>query len=97
MSISSLSIKITNNFEDSYNLVAADLKNILSFTHLKENSVKMDAEQFQTFLTTFTDTMKTVMQDKGKGKAGGSNINPSPKIALRIPTFRGEPGKNVEV
>ena len=59
----------------------------------------MDATQFQTFIDTFTDTMKEALQDKGKGKAGGTSTTAAaaPKITLRIPMFKEEPGENVEV
>ena len=61
----------------------------------------MNEEQFQTFLQTFTNSMKAVLQEKGKEKAGSGGSSSStasiPKISLKIPTFRGEPGENVVV
>ena len=62
----------------------------------------MDAMQFQQFMKAFQDTMKAFATvDKGKGTASssssGSGSVSSPKISVKIPTFKGEPGENVEL
>src|SRR5436190_18569793 len=58
----------------------------------------MDAAQFQTFMKAFNDTIKAL----GKGTASGSSSSSSPnvsapRIAVKIPTFKGEPNENVVV
>ena len=65
----------------------------------------MDTNQFQQFIDALANTMADVVneikKDKGKGVASGSGSSSStdaaPKISLRIPIFKGEPGENVEV
>ena len=67
----------------------------------------MDATQFATFMKTFQETLKHLATEKAKSTPTSSTVasdsgtssppESSPKITLRIPTFRGEPGENVEV
>ena len=53
------------------------------------------------FANTIVDVVKEIKKEKGKGVASGSGSSSStdvaPKISLRIPIFKGEPGENVEV
>ena len=61
----------------------------------------MDATQFATFMKAFQETMKALAVEKGKGTIAGSSSSAAtpaaPKISLRIPTFKEEPGENVKV
>ena len=62
----------------------------------------MNKDQFKEFMTTFQDTLKALTIDKEKGSASDSFSFDSssgniPKISIKIPTYKGEPNKNVFV
>ena len=65
----------------------------------------MDPNQFQQFMDAFANTMvdvvKEIKKEKGKGIVSSSgslsSTDAAPKILLRIPIFKEEPGENVEV
>jgi len=65
----------------------------------------MDPTQFHQFMDAFANTMadvvKEIKKEKGKGVASGSGSSSStdvvPKISLRVPIFKEEPGENIEV
>ena len=54
----------------------------------------MDATQFGTFMNTFTDMVKDLVN--AQQKTTGANVS-TPKISVKIPTYKGEPGENVVV
>ena len=61
----------------------------------------MDAIQFGQFMKLFQDTIKELIKNKGKGIAGSSRSSSSAatasKILIKLPIFKGEPGKNIVV
>ena len=56
----------------------------------------MDATQFAAFMKNITDAITAV----GTGTAAGSmtgGATDTPKISIKLPTFKGEPNENVDI